>query len=436
MRHRIALVWIFLYTGSGLFSQDTVSISNANVLAEIQESNLQVRLAQSDFESAQADYRQSNALFLPNISASYSAILTTNPLMAFGSKLNQEILTQSDFNPDLLNDPDQIDNYATMIEVQQPLINMDGLFERQAAKSKMDAYELKAQRTGEYLNLESQKAYMQLQIAYKAVEVLRKADATADANLKLVQDYYDQGLLQKMDLLDVEVRVNQVKNQLQMALSNLQNASDYLAFLLNQDMSGKVYQPTEDLNAEMESLESIAMVPEFRKDILAVEKSAEAYGKMLQSEKMGFLPRLNAFGNYQIYDGDPFGFGANGYLVGASLSWSLFDGYKSIGKYQKSKVEYAKAQTEAQQYRNQSQMELNQANRQLEDASNKLNNSRLAFEQAEEAYRIRSDRFKEGLMKTTDLLMSETQMFKKELEYLQAIFEFNYSKKYLEFLTR
>lgn len=359
MTHRIVIVWLFLIVVPSLYSQDVVLISNEMVLAKIQESNLQLKLAQSDFEASRADYRQSNSLFLPNISASYSALLTTNPLMAFGSKLNQEILTQGDFNPSLLNDPEQIDNYATIVEFQQPLINLDGIFDRQAAKNKIDAYELKAQRTAQYLNLESQKAYMQLQIAYKAVDVLGKANVTAAANLKLVQDYYDQGLLQKMDLLDVEVRMNQVKNQVQIAISNLQNASDYLAFLLNQDMLGKVYQPAGDLNAEMESPESIAVVPEYRKDILAVEKTADAYGKLLQAKKMSFLPNINAFGNFQIYDGEPFGFGANGYLVGASLSWSLFDGSKSIGMYQKSKVEYEKAQTEAQQYRKQSQMELN-----------------------------------------------------------------------------
>ncbi len=37
----------------------------------------------------------------------HTGISTTNPLMAFGSKLNQEILTQADFNPDLLNNPEQ-----------------------------------------------------------------------------------------------------------------------------------------------------------------------------------------------------------------------------------------------------------------------------------------------------------------------------------------
>jgi outer membrane protein TolC len=436
MMNKTLISWIFSLASLSILAQDTLSISNEMILTGVRESNLQLRMAQSDFESAQADYRQSNALFLPNITASYSAMVTTNPLMAFGSKLNQEIVQLSDFDPNTLNNPDRIDNYATIVQVEQPLINVDGIYERKAARNKMDAYELQAMRTEEYLELEAHKAYMQLQLAYKAVEVLTKAETTAEANLGLVQNYFEEGLLQKMDVLDVEVRVNQVKNQLQMAKSNLKNASDYIGFLLDQDMNGKVYKPEDGLDVNVNQLETISSVPDYRKDLLALEKSTEAYEKMMQSEKLGFLPRINAFGNYQVYDGDPLGFGADGYLLGASLSWDLFDGYKSIGKYQKSKVEYEKAQTQARQYKSQSQLELNQANRRVQDAGSKVSNSRLAFEQAEEAYRIRSDRFTEGLEKTTDLLMSETQMFKKELEYLQAIFEFNYSQKHLEFLTQ
>jgi outer membrane protein TolC len=95
--------------------------------------------------------------------------------MAFGSKLNQEILTMADFNPALLNDPAKTQNFATKFEIQQPLINVDGLFERKAAKSKMEAYQLQTERTKEYLELEVSKAYMQLQLAYRAVKVLEKA---------------------------------------------------------------------------------------------------------------------------------------------------------------------------------------------------------------------------------------------------------------------
>ena len=426
---------IIISTGLSVVAQDTLSVSKSDVLEKVNDKNLQIKIAEKAFKSAQADYRQSNALFMPNISASHTAITTTNPLMAFGSKLNQEILTQADFNPALLNDPEHIENFATMIEVQQPLINLDGLYERKAAKAKMDAMGLQTERTKEYLQLEVSKAYMQLQLAYKAVGVLTKANETAQGNLKMVENYFKNGMLQKTDLLDVQVRVNEIANQLQYAKSNVQNASDYLAFLLNEDMNGKVFKPSEALENQIQVEENVATISENRKDIQAMDKATEAYGKMFQSTKLGFLPRLNAFGNYQMYDDKLFGTSAKGYLLGAQLSWNVFDGYKSIGKNQKAKADFQKAEAEAEQYKKQSQLELNKTNRQLADAENKVNLSKLAFEQAQESYRIRKNRFEQGLEKTTDLLMAETQQSKKELEFLQAVFEYNFTKQYQQFLT-
>ncbi len=421
---------------SALFSQDTLQISKTDLATKLSEQNLQLKISNQTFESARSDYRQSNALFLPNISASHTAITTTNPLMAFGSKLNQEILTQADFNPALLNDPSQVQNYATRIEVLQPILNADGLYERKAAKSKMEAYQLQTERTKEYLELEVNKAFMQLQLAYKAVEVLEKANSTAQANLNLVNNYFKQGMLQKTDVLDVQVRVNEIANQLTYAKSNVRNASDYLAFLLNEDTKGGIYKPVENLESEINPTLENAQLSTSRKDFLAMEKSTEAYKNMMKSGKMSFLPRLNAFGTYELYDTEIFQFGANGYTVGAQLSWNLFDGYKSIGKFEKSKVEFQKAETEAEQYKKQSQLELNKTNRQLADAQNKVALSKLAFEQTQESFRIRQNRFAQGLEKTSDLLMTETQTAQKELEYLQAVFEYNFTKMYLEFLTK
>ena len=40
----------------------------------------------------------------------------------------------------------------------------------------MEAYQLQTERTKEYLELEVSKAYMQLQLVYKAVKVLEKAN--------------------------------------------------------------------------------------------------------------------------------------------------------------------------------------------------------------------------------------------------------------------
>lgn len=429
------LIVLGMVTGAG-FAQDTLTISKNDLLQKVTENNLQIKVAEKSFQSAKADYRQSNALFLPNINVSHTGISTTNPLMAFGSKLNQEILTASDFNPALLNDPETTQNFATKIEVQQPLFNLDGLYGRQAAKAKMDAFQLQTERTKEYLELEVSKAYMQLQLACKAVNVLEKANTTVQGNLKMVENYFKNGMLQKTDLLNVQVRVNEITNQLQYAKSNVQNASDYLAFLLNADMAGKMYKPAEALDNSI-AIESInTTISDSRKDIQAIQKSSEAYKKMFQSSKFGFLPRLNAFGSYELYDQNILGTSAKGYLVGAQLSWNIFDGFKTIGKTQKAKADFEKAEIETEQYKKQSQLELSKTNRQLVDAENKVNLSKLAFEQSQEAFRIRQNRFTQGLEKTTDLLMAETQMAQKELEHLQAVFEYNFTKQYLKFLTK
>ena len=72
----------------------------------------------------------------------------------------------------------------------------------------------------------------------------------------------------------------------------------------------------------------------------------------------------------------------------------------------------------------------------LLDAENKLKLTKLALDQSGESMRIRTNRFKQGLEKTSDLLLVETQYSQKQLEYYQTIFEYNYAQSYLNFLTK
>lgn len=429
----IALLCLIGFTAD-LKAQELVPLTKTEVLSKVLENNTSIKISQEEFIQAQADYRQTNAVFLPNITASHTGIVTTNPLMAFGSKLNQEILTQADFNPALLNDPSQIQNFATNLEIQQPLINLDGMYQRRAAKSKMEAMSLKTERTQDYLAFEVDKAYMQLQLAYKAVNVLEQALEAANANKKLADNSFKQGYLQRADVLNVEVRVTEVQNQLQSAKSNVQNASNYLSFLMN-DEGYVLYTPTDELMVENFTVED-QTISENRSDIRAMQMATDAYEAMNKADKMAFLPRLNAFGSYQLYDDQIFQADANGYLFGAQLSWDVFQGSKRFGKAQKSKSELEKSKLEYKQYVSQSNLELNKAKRAFLDAENRLALTTLALEQSEESLRIRTNRFKEGLEKTSDLLMAETQYAQKQLEYYQTIFEYNYAQAYLQFLTK
>ncbi|MCB9427011.1 MAG: TolC family protein [Flavobacteriales bacterium] len=430
---RISIIVLLLITYFGA-AQDTLVISKEEVLQRIVEENLQAKIAEKDFLSARADYRQSNAVYLPQISVSHTAISTTNPLMAFGSKLNQEILTQADFNPALLNDPVRTENFATQIDVLQPILNFDGLLERRAAKLKSEAMALQTERTKEYLTLEGAKAYMQLQLSYQAVSTLEKAKETLEAHYTIVQDYFDQGMVQKSDVLKVEVKLNEVTNQLAFAQSGIKNISDYLGFLLNE--KGKRYVPTEELLVKAPENQADITFSESRKDIQALQKAMDARHKMYQSSKMSFMPRLNAFANYQMYDDQLFQTGAKGYLVGAQLSWDVFKGYQNIGKKQKAKMEYQKASIEKEHYVSKSQMEFNSTQRTLVDAYNKVELFRLAKEQAQEVYRITQDRYRQGLERSADVLEAQTELMAKELSYSQALFEYNFTQHYLEFLTK
>ena len=425
---------VLLFSAS-LFSQELKPITKSEVLSKVIEQNTSLKISEQEFLKARAEYRQTNSVFLPNISASHSGLATTNPLMAFGTKLNQGILTPEDFNPDLLNNPDEVTGFATKFEIQQPLINLDGFYQRKAAKNKMDAVELQSLRTKDYLTFEVEKAYMQLQLAYKAVDVLEKSFEVAQENKKIADNSFTQGYLQRADVLSVEVRVSEVQNQLHSAKSNVKNTSDYLSFLMNEKDTA-VFIPSDSLIVSSLSLANSEIISEERRDIKAMQLSTEAYESMYKADKMAFLPRLNAFGSYELYDQNAFQGSANGYLVGAQLSWNLFEGYKNVGKAQKSKAQYNQSMLEYEQYVSQSTLDLNKANRMLNDADNKLKLTSLSLEQSKESLRIRTNRYKEGLEKTTDLLLAESQYAQKQLQYYQTIFEYNYAYLYLQFLTK
>lgn len=417
-----------------LFAQDRINISLEEVLARVQESNASIKVSEQEAQMAKYDYRFSNSIFLPQIAVSHTGMATTNPLMAFGSKLNQEILTQADFNPALLNNPDQIENYATKVSVEQPLINLDGFYQRKAAKTTMEAKELQALRTRDYLDFEAQKAYGQLQLAHRAVAVLQKGHEAANANLNMAQNSYDLGLLQKADLLEVKVRVTEVSDQLKTAKSNVQNASDYLSYLMNEE-GDVVYAPSEELIPENLAETTEGSLVD-RADIKAMDLVSEAYKANMRADNMTFLPRLNAFASYEMYDDQIFQADAKGYIIGASLSWDVFKGSQRFAKVGKSKTSYEKAKQEYEQYVAKSTMELQRTKRMVEDAKSRLETSKLAMEQSEESLRIRTNRFKEGLEKTTDLLMAEATYAEKQLAYYQTIFEYNQAQSLLTFLTK
>ena len=64
---KVNLLIVLGLVSATTFAQDTLTISKNDLLQKVTENNLQIKVAEKSFQSAKANYRQSNALFLPNI---------------------------------------------------------------------------------------------------------------------------------------------------------------------------------------------------------------------------------------------------------------------------------------------------------------------------------------------------------------------------------
>lgn len=414
--------------------EKTEFLSLQNAIEAVTSNNSTLQSSEIDEAIAQEKFKQTNAGFLPQVNFSYAALSTNNPLNVFGFKLQQRTVTAADFNPDKLNHPSGTPDFATKIEMLQPLINMDAVYMKKGAMVQMESFQLKTKRTKEYLTFETQKAYYQLQLAHQAVSVLEEALSTVKSFYDFTNNRFDQGLVQKSDLLNVEVQSLDVESQLHEAKSNVANASDYLSVLMDRP-TGTVYT-TVEITEERTEEKMEPAISQNRSDFLALEKAMDATGLVMKSLKMKYLPRLNAFGSYQWNDKKFAAFNANSYLAGIQLTWNLFDGNNIKRQVNSMQLEKDKLRVQLQSMQKEDQMLLDKSYRDLSNALFKIKQQKAAVSQADESLRILQNRYQEGLVNTTDILSAQTQLSKQKLMLAQAIFNNNTSQAYIQFLTK
>lgn len=431
----VAVVVLCNAVMSTISAQDSIkNISLDEAITAAINNNKSIQLARLDESIAAAGYKQTEAFYLPQVGFSYSAMSTNNPLNAFGFKLQQKSISPNDFNPALLNNPGNTSDYSARLELQQPLINMDLFYKRKAAAKQPALYQYKTQRTKEYLTFEVQKAYLQLQLAYDALDVLKEALQTTKSVYTFTDNHFKQGLIQKSDVLNAQVEVTTVETNIAKATSTISNASDYLGLLMGQQ-NGVIYIVNNSLPASISTSDTSTKIASSRSDFLAMEKAIEASDLMIVSSKKSWLPKLNAFVSYQFNDNNIVGFGANAYLAGLQLSWNIFKGNSSKNLIATQTLERNKLAEQLTQQKEQSQLELNKAYRDLADAKFDIQQQKSSIEQATESLQILQNRYLQGLVNTTDVLMAATQLSQQKFALSQAVFTSNVARAYLQLLT-
>lgn len=421
--------------GIAAYAQQDTYLSLHDALEAASQHNRQVQMSELDRKIARANFHQTDAIFLPQVSVGYTALTTNNPLNAFGFLLQQENVTAADFDPAKLNHPGASQHYNATAEVQMPLLNADLIFQRKGAKKQSEMYRYQAEYMKDYIRFEVQKAYTQLQFAYQAQKVLHSTLHDVTQIYQTVQNFYGQGLVQKSDVLNAQVQVNTVESALAKAESSIIHASDALALLMNRKdgQKGTVFR-TDSLEQRF-GMDTTPHFSLMRADVMAMQKALDASDAMVRSAKMNFLPKINAFANYQFNDAQIFRFQKDSYLAGISLSWTLYSGNRNRSKLKAATLQRDKMKMQLSEYTHKSRMEIDKTHRDLKDLLIEIRKQETSVEQAAEALRILNDRYSEGLVSTTDLLAAQAQLSQQRLGLAQTIMNYNITRYYQELLT-
>jgi outer membrane protein TolC len=413
--------------------QEPKSLSLAEALAIAKESNYAIQMADADVEMVKSRYRQTNAAFLPQISIEETAITTNDPLSVFGFRLKQESVTASDFNPSRLNNPDTYDNFSTRFEVRQPVFNADKLYQRSAVKNQLRASQEQFESAVQQARFRVKDTYYQLLLADRRLEVIAKSLQTAEEMERQAKNFLDQGMISKADYLSARVRLLDLQSQQTQSRDQRTTIQDNLKYLLGIEEEVSII-PVDNMSTPRTKVEGLDGFYSKNSGLEALRYQVEAAEQMVNSSKLSFIPSLNLFGNYEFNDEVIFGTAGDSYMLGATLKWNLFSGFSNAGKVMQSKAELRKAKLAHQSRSFDHRLSVDRAQRSLNQAREQLELAKATQEQAEEDFRIRNDRYKQGMERTTDLLAAETKLSQSRLQQLNALYLYHRSLAKLELL--
>ena len=429
----IALIMPFTSISGWAQTIDKLDLSLEQALEMVHEKAVDVLIAEETKLAAKAAYSQGNAVFLPQLSIEETGVKTNDPIGVFGIKLRQGIITPADFNPSVMNSPDALHSFTTKFQVLQPIINADGFYERKSAKHQFQSASEQAKATKEFVKLKVKELYYQLAILDKQTVVQQSFLESSKAHEEQAKNYFEQGVINKSEYLRAKVETLNAEQALLGAQNKRASINDALLLVLGIN-ENHIIQVLDNLEFKEISMNSLPTTLGSNSSLNALEYQMKASSALLKAARFSFLPSLNAFGSYELHDSRIFGNKSNNYTFGATLRWDIFKGYKQAGMVTQRKAELRKTELVYENSLNKYQVDVRNARRSINLALQSMELAKLKTLQTDEDVRIRTDRYSQGIEKTTDLLMAESTKLASQLNLLQAEYQYFVSVAQLEYL--
>lgn len=374
--------------------------------------NPDARLAQQRIVAAQAGLEQANAAFWPRLQMQSSYTRTDNPMMAFGSILNQrDFGSGMDFN----NVPD-VDDYNVKSLLTVPLYaggkNMAG---HRAAKAGVEAARHDNEAVRNALGYEVARAFHTVRKTRRFIEAAEAAVRAFADNLAIAKRRADAGAILKTDVLDFEVRLAQAREELVRARNAHTLAVRTLRNLLGIE-SGEfsVADSAPSVSAPKDGDFS------GRSELFASRHRERAAEEQVRAARSGYLPRVSAFGSADYDYGWRMSHGGGSYTAGVMLQWDLWDGHLTRGKVREARSNVESAREEQRKLRLAIGLEVEQARLALQTAEERLGVTGQVVTQASKSASLTRSRFEQGLALATQLIDAESALVAARVRRAEA----------------
>jgi len=391
--------------------------------------NPEVQAAAYRVDAARAAIEQAVSAFYPQLTLSSTLTHTDNPPQAFFANLNQRKASlQSDFNQ-----PEDTENLRESISVKYRL--WDGgqrsLGQEMASLGAGAQSEARTIIRNELAHQVVRGYYTLLQ-AREVVKVHEETAQSLEESLRIAGERVKLGSAVKTDVLNLEVKLAQAREDLIRARNGVRLAVAALNTAIGEDLvvESALPEPARETltpPAKPEMSETGANRAELRAVRLAVEL-AERNWRKTQADR---LPKLSAFGSLD-WDSTVNSDTHQSYFGGLVLEWDAFTGFRQRGAVSEARARLNEASAEEQKARNQIRFDLTQAGLQVADAWERLEVARLSVVSAEEALRITRERYEKGATDVTELLTAQVGLTATRTRNVAAYYDFQIAASNLE----
>jgi outer membrane protein TolC len=333
----------------------------------------------------------------------------------------------------ILVSPAVFDNYSMRLTMQQPIFT--GF--RLSKAADIAGYTAEASN-GDYrkeemeLKYNIQRAYWSLFRAKEFKRVIDENVAQVEAHVKDIQNFFNQGIVTKNEVLKVEVQLSSIQlmqieagNAVRLATISL---NSIIGIPLETELDLRTSLGFEDKNyGELKSLINQAL--ENRPDLQAMALRVKGSEAGVGLARSGWFPQIFLQANY-IYARpnsrifpvqDRFN---DTWDVSLTASFDVWNWGATIHQTDQAMAQLMQAQDGFAQLADGVVLDVTQAYLSLEQAKERITVAEKGVAQAEENYRITNQKFRSGLTLNSELLDSEVALLQAKFNYVQAMVDF------------